>query len=181
MHLRLITVPTVEPVSLETAKLFLRVDGTAEDSAITSLIVGARELCEEISRRAFITQTWEMIFNDWPRDLRIKLYRPALQSVTSVKYLDRNNVEHTWTDYVVDNRSEPSLILFSSLPSSSLLASGAITVRFVAGYGSSADNVPQRIKDAILGIIAYRYENRDAPGAPAYVRAAMMNERAVWF
>jgi uncharacterized phiE125 gp8 family phage protein len=181
MNLRLITPPAVEPVSVETAKLFLRVDGTAEDAAITSLIAGARETCEEISRRAFITQTWEMILDAWPRDLHLELYRPALQSVTSVKYLDSSNVEHTWTDYVVDNRSEPGMILFNSLPSSSLLESGAITVRFVAGYGSSAEAVPQRIKDNLLGLIAYRYENREAPGVPAYVRVAMMNERARWF
>lgn len=181
MNLNLITAPAVEPVSLETAKLHLRVDGTAEDTEITRLIKSARESCEEISRRAFITQTWEMILDAWPRDLRLKLLRPTLQSVTSVKYLDDDQVEHTWTDYVVDARSDPGVITFNTLPSDALADSGAIAIRFVAGYGAAAANVPQRVVDAILGLIAYRYENREAPGVPAYIREAMMSERTVWF
>jgi uncharacterized phiE125 gp8 family phage protein len=181
MNLILITAPTLEPVSVETAKLYLRVDGTADDAEITRLIKSARETCEEISRRAFITQTWDMILDDWPRDLRVRLYRPPLQSVTSVKYLDADNVEHTWTDYLVDARSDPGVIVFFTLPSDSLRESGAIAIRFVSGYGAAAASVPQRVIDAILGLIAYRYENREAPGVPAYIRESMMNERTVWF
>jgi uncharacterized phiE125 gp8 family phage protein len=181
MTLTLVTAPSVEPVSLETAKLYLRVDGTADDAEITRLIKSARETCEEISRRAFITQTWEMILDAWPCDLRLKFYRPPLQSVTSVKYLDQNNVEHTWIDYIVDARSDPGVIVFNTLPSDTLRKSGAIAIRFVAGYGAAATNVPQRVIDAILGLIAYRYENREAPGVPAYIREAMMSERTVWF
>jgi uncharacterized phiE125 gp8 family phage protein len=181
MNLLLVTPPTVEPVSLETAKLHLRVDGTADDTLITALIKSARETCEEISRRAFITQTWEMILDEFPRDGKLRVYRPTLQSVTSVKYLDDDQVEHTWTDYVVDARSDPGTIHFNTLPSESLSESGAIAIRFVAGYGAAAANVPQRVIDAILGLISYRYENREAPGVPAYIRNAMMGERTVWF
>jgi len=178
--LRLITAPALEPVSLETAKAFLRVDGTADDALIAVLIAGACEVCEEIARRAFITQTWEMILNDFPRDLRLIVYRPRLQSVTSVKYIDANDVEYAFTDYVVDARSDPGVIVFNSLPNASLKESGAVVVRYVAGYGNAASDVPQRIKDAILGLVTYRYENREAAGIPAYVIEAMMNERTIW-
>src|SRR5512134_4027569 len=98
MNLRVITPPTVEPVSVETAKLFLRVDGTDEDTLITSLVMGARETGEELARRAFITQTLEMIVDDWPPKFVLALMRPPLQSVVSVKYYDRGNIEATWTD-----------------------------------------------------------------------------------
>src|SRR5512144_89546 len=106
MTLRLITPPTVEPVSVETAKLFLRVDGNDEDALIASLVKGARETGEELARRAFLTQTLEMVMDDWPPRFVLALMRPPLQSIISVKHYDENNVEATWTDYTVDARSE---------------------------------------------------------------------------
>lgn len=182
MNLRLITAPAAEPVSVATAKAFLRVDGSDDDSLITSLIKSAREKGEELSRRAFITQTWEMTMDKWPADgSPLKLLRPPLISVTSVKYFDSDNVEHTWTDYVVDIASEPGAIIFTSLPSASLRESGAITIRFVAGYGAADTNVPERIKTAVLALVAHWYENRESLEVPTGIKAAFMVERMVWF
>ena len=182
MTLRLITAPTTQPVSTATAKTFLRVDGTDDDTLIASLIKAVTEKGEELSRRAFITQTLEMTLDDWPADYRLVLLRPRLQSVTSVKYLDADGVEATWTDYVVDTKSEPGAILFNSVPGTELLASGAITVRFVAGYGAADTDVPERIKQAILFLAAYWYENRDMVGdVPLGIRNMFVNERVVWF
>ena len=181
MSLRLITPPTVEPVSVATAKTYLRVDGSDDDTLIGSLIKAAREKGEELARRAFITQTLEQTIDAWPSDMRLKLYRPPLQSITSVKYLDSSNVEHTWTDYVADIRSGPGVVIFNSLPSASLLESGAITVRFVAGFGAAGTNVPERINQTILQLVAYWYENRDSQAVPTYITQAFVAERVVWF
>lgn len=180
MHLRLVTPPAAEPVSLETVKAFLRVDGTDEDALITSLAKAAREKGEELARRAFITQTWDMTIECWPVDWRLRLYRPPLQSVTSVKYFDRSNVEHTFTDYVVDARSEPGVIIFNTLPADTLQLSGAITVRFVAGYGASGSSVPERINNLILALTAHWYENRESHEVPADIKKDFVGERAVW-
>jgi uncharacterized phiE125 gp8 family phage protein len=181
MHLHLVTAPAAEPVALATVKVFLRVDGTDEDSLITSLAKAAREEGEKLSRRAFITQTWEMIIECWPHDWRLRVYRPPLQSITSVKYFDSDNAEHTFTDYVVDTRSEPGVIIFNSLPSATLQKSGAIVVRFVAGYGAAGSNVPERINNLILALTAYWYENRETHEVPAEIKKAFIAERAVWF
>lgn len=181
MNLRLIAAPTTEPVSVETAKLFLRVDGTEEDPLITSLVKGARETGEELARRAFITQTLEMIVDDWPPKFALALMRPPLQSVVSVKYYDEDNVEWLWTDYTVDARSEPGRIHFRSTPGTTLLASGGIVVRYAAGYGNTETDVPQRIKDAILALTAYRYENRESHVVPKEVKDAFIGERVTWF
>ncbi|MCR4443215.1 MAG: head-tail connector protein [Peptococcaceae bacterium] len=45
MNLILIEGPPAEPVSLEEAKLHLRVDGNEEDTLISALITAAREFC----------------------------------------------------------------------------------------------------------------------------------------
>jgi len=179
--LRLITAPVAEPVSVETAKLFLRVDGTLEDTLITSLIHGARETGEELSRRAFITQTLEMTFDAWPRDKVFTLWRPPLQSVVSVKYLDQDGAEYSWTDFFADTQNEPGQVFFYSFPTEALRKSGAIAVRYVAGYGGDENAVPQRIKGALQALIAYRYENREGVMIPDDIRDAFIAERAVWF
>lgn len=181
MNLRLITAPAAEPVTVATAKTYLRVDGSDDDTLIGSLIKAAREKGEELSRRAFITQTWDLTIDCWPWSLLMNLYRPPLQSITSVKYLDSSNVEHTWTDFVTDIRTEPGVIMFNSLPSDALLKSGAITVRFVAGYGTAGSNVPERINQAILSLVACWYENRETHAVPAEIKNAFLAERAVWF
>lgn len=179
--LRVITAPTAEPVSLETAKEYLRVDGTSEDVLIESLIKSARETGEQLSRRAFVTQTLEMVIDEFPRDLSVILLRPPLQSVTSVKYYDTDSIEATWTDYEVDARSEPGKIIFNSMPGVSLLESGGVAVRYVAGYGDAEANVPERIKNAILAAVAYLYENRWSLEIPREIKSAFLGERVVWF
>lgn len=180
MNLRVITAPTEEPVSTETAKLFLRVDASAEDTLIASLIKAAREKGEELSRRAFVTQTLEMIVDDFPPNYALKVARPRLQSVTSVTYYDEDNNSAVWTDYVVNARSEPGTIIFDSLPSVALMESGGVVVRFVAGYGA-ASAVPERIKNLILSLVAYWYENRESRDVPSDIRKGFVAERAVWF
>ena len=184
MNLRLITAPAAEPVSLEIAKNFLRVDHSTDDTLITSLIKAAREKGEELSRRAFITQTLEMSIDAWPRGLEFKLLRPPLQSVTSIKYRDYDNAEHTVNSstYQVNIKPEPGEIAFLSLPGDRLLrGDGPILVQYIAGYGDAAANVPERFKNIILSLVAYWYENRQSQDLPADIKKAFVAERVVWF
>lgn len=188
INLRVVTPPAVEPVSLETVKQYLRVDGTDEDALIASLIKSARETGEELARRAFITQTLELILDAFPTDLQLEVWRPPLQSVTSVKYYDTNNIEATWTDYTVNARSEPGRIHFNSLPGVSLLESGGVVVRYVAGYGNSETSVPERLKQAILALVGHWYENRETVNVgnivnelPINAKQVFVSERVRWF
>lgn len=188
MSLRVITPPAAEPVSLETVKEHLRIDHDIEDALLDSYIAAARETGEKLSRRAFITQTLEMTVDDWPSDLMLRLWRPPLQSVTSVKYYDTDNVQQTWTDYVVDTDGEPGTILFNSLPAVTLRKRSAITIRFVAGYGNTESSVPSTIKRANLSLIAHWYENRATVNVgnivsemPMGSEDAFIAERVVWF
>ncbi len=182
MTIRLITAPTVEPVSVATAKSFLRIDGTEDDALLAILIAAARGKGEQIARRAFITQTLEMTVDAWPADRMLKVMRPPLLSITSVKYLDEDAVEATWMDYLVDTKSEPGRIIFNSLPDVTLLEAGGITVRFTAGYGANDTAVPQVIKQAVLLLVAYWYETREAgESVPDGIRKMFVSERAVWF
>lgn len=179
--LRTITPPAAEPVSLETVKEHLRIDLDAEDALLESYLASARDKGEQLARRAFITQTLEMIVDTFPQDGILKVMRPPLQSVTSVKYYDSDNVQHTWTDYIVDADSEPGRIIFNTLPGDALRESGAVVVRFVAGYGATGDDVPGSLKQTILQLVGHWYEHRESMSVPVEIRQAFMDERVVWF
>lgn len=164
--------PASEPVSMAEAKNYLKVeaDQVADDEMIESLIVSARRQAEELTDRAFVTQTLEMELDLEDLDLRgIELPRPPLQSVVSVKYYDEDDQEHTWepSSYRVDTRSEPGRILLASGARwpSGLRSQQSVLVRYVAGYGGAA-NVPADIKTAIEMIVAHWYDNREAQELP---------------
>ena len=66
MPAKLLTPPAVEPVDLATAKVHLRVDFSDDDAYILALITAAREYCETLTERAFITQTWQLNRDSFP-------------------------------------------------------------------------------------------------------------------
>jgi uncharacterized phiE125 gp8 family phage protein len=190
----LITPPAVEPVSLDEAKLHLRVDGQEEDDLITGYLTAAREVCEDESRRAFITQTREAVLDCWPAAPWIALPRSPLQSVVSIKYTDSQGVEHTWpsSEYIVDTASSPGRVRLAYgkwWPWATLQPGTAIRVRYVAGYGDDAADVPQKYRQAIKLLVGHYYENREAVTAqvrfnlapiPLGVRSLLMVDRASW-
>ncbi|MBC7193870.1 head-tail connector protein [Marinobacter sp.] len=152
-------------MSLQEAKAHLRVDIADDDGLIAALITAAREYCEAFQRRAYVTQAWEFTLDAWPNDNEIRLPRPPLQSVTAITYRDSAGTEYTMptTDYLVDIKSEPGRIVLAYgkvWPSLTLYPAGAISIRYVAGYGDAAA-VPQRVKQAMLLLIGHWYEHRE--------------------
>ena len=66
MPMQLLTPPAGEPVSLEEAKLHLRVDFNDDDGLIQMLISSARQAAETITNRQFMTARWRMILDSFP-------------------------------------------------------------------------------------------------------------------
>lgn len=133
-----------------------------EDTLLTALIVAAREYCEAYQNRAYLTQTIEMSLDGWPA-FPVEIPRPPLASVTSIKYYDTANTEYTLagTSYFVDADSDPGRIALAygaSLPTTTLREIGAVKIRYAAGGAT----VPQRVKQSMLLLIGYWYENREA-------------------
>ena len=166
--LRPIAAPAAEPVSVAEAKAHMYVTITADDVLIGSLISAAREHIENLMNRAFIEQTWELTMENFPGgNAVVDLPRSPLISIESVKYFDAggNDVTMPPADYQVDAASEPARIapaVGSSWPSVETEKLGGVRIRFKAGHGALADDVPQRIKQAINLLVAHWYENREA-------------------
>lgn len=62
MALKLVTAPISEPVSLEEARLFLRLDDDSgeQDALVSALVSAARAEAETRTSRQLITATWEL-------------------------------------------------------------------------------------------------------------------------
>lgn len=165
----MVEAPAAEPVTLDEARLHLRVDDdmTADDSLISGLIRAAREHAEQVLGRALMTQTLELGLDDWPCGDAITLPMPPVQSVESITYTDAAGLQHTVdpASYVVDTASEPARVALRwgyTWPADILQPrSAAIRVQYVAGYAAATD-VPQAIRAAILLHVGLLYENREA-------------------
>jgi uncharacterized phiE125 gp8 family phage protein len=191
MALVLVTPPAQEPVSLAEAKAHLRVDTADDDALIQALIVAAREHVEHITRRALITQSWDLILDAFPAG-EIVMPRPPLQSVTSITYRLQDGTAVTLdpANYVVDAKSEPGRVVLvpgKSWPSEELYPASSVVIRYTAGYGDPGA-VPVAIKQAILLLVGHWYENREAAAVghtviqlPMTVDALLWPYRVWWF
>lgn len=61
----LLTPPTVEPVSVDDAKLAARLTGSQWDTQVAWAIATARAVAEHETGRRFVTQTWRYELDDW--------------------------------------------------------------------------------------------------------------------
>jgi len=165
--------PTVEPVTLAEAKAHLNVTDSTDDTLIGALIQAAREHAEIFTARAFVAQTWKLLMDDFP-EWELRLSKPPLISVVSVKYYDTDNTQQTLVegvDFTVDKNSEPGWIVPGSSGWPGVYSDGinGVEVVYTAGYEDSgasptvlADKVPQSIKQAILLQVGHLYEHREA-------------------
>ena len=137
---------------------------TTADPLLSRLVTGARTTAERITRRALVTQTWDLCLDAFPA-WEIGIPKPPLQSVTSITYVDTNGVTQTLPadQYMVDIKSEPARIVpaFGVVWPVTRWQPNAVTVRFVCGYGVAAA-VPAGIKNWMLVRIKQMYENREA-------------------
>ena len=165
MALALTSGPAVEPVSVSEAKAHLRLDGSAEDILIASLIVTSRLHVESALGLALITQGWRLTLDRWPEDRQpVRFPLRPIASVTSVTIYDADGAPTFVPDnrYLLDGHAvSPRLIPDGNgWPQPGRKANG-IEIAFEAGIGETAEDVPAPIRHAVLLLVAHWYEHRD--------------------
>lgn len=168
MNLKLIKAATSENVSLNEAKVHLRVTDSDSDSQISMLIKAARQDCENFTGRALASQDFELALDSFPSD-KITLPVPPVEKILSIKYKDSDGIEYTLNtaDYIFYN-SVPAVVLpdyGTAFPVFSAYPAGAVRVSFTAGYKSASTDaslvMPEAIKQAILLLVGHYYDNRE--------------------
>jgi len=137
----LIAPPGEEPVTLAEAKAFCRIDGADEDALVDALIAAARLQVESLTGRALIAQTWRLTMACAPRLVEL----PVIPVAALVAAPDGAVLQGD------------AVLLVEPVDE--------LTVDYTAGYGAAAD-VPGDLKQAVLTLVAYWYENRDAVTMP---------------
>lgn len=175
-RLKLITPPALEPVLPADLRTFGRISTDIVDATLTPLIKAAREAAEGYQNRAYITQTWELVFDDYSY-LPLDIPLPPLISLVSVAITDINGVvlspAFAITNFVVDTsgggKGRIALKYGKYWPSVTPERAG-LAIRFTCGYGAAAANVPDRIKTAIILGALFRFDNTESEMPEAFYR-----------
>ena len=180
--LKLVSAPSIQPVSRIEAREHLRLDDDVDDSQVRSFIKAATDWAENYTGRSFISRTYKMMLDGvseiddplWEGmrtghsssnlNNHIEIAAAPVLSVQSIKYYSDDDTEYTWSasNYHVDTFSEPAKIVLRSGGTypTDLRSVNGLEINFTAGYGESPSSVPEAIRVAILQYIAFLYEHR---------------------
>jgi uncharacterized phiE125 gp8 family phage protein len=170
--------PVTEPITLAEAKEYARIDGSTEDTLITSLIKVARLHCETYMGKAIIRKTVTIDSFSFPYQWQIP-YGPLVSAsdITKVVTIDQNNVE-TALNYQVNIGLFPKIAI----------TSGDQSFKFKMIYTAGFTTVPEDIKLAVKMMVNTLYERREdfsdlqAIPSPLGVKAILMPYKTYnWF
>jgi hypothetical protein len=122
----------VEPITLEKAKVYLRITDTSQDDLITMMIKAAREAIEKATGLSLIPVTVTAVINNEDGGIELP-YPPVTTSPTGVKLVG--------LDY-------PKLVDITE----------EITLTYSAGF--AAGTIPNDLLFAIYDQLAFMFENR---------------------
>ena len=186
--LKITSQTNITPVTLNEVKQTLRIDpdNFDQDAELSMMLKSSIKTLEEYTGRSFITKTYDLALDTIPYyqgDRLIEGFstgafmdntaneivfpKSPLVSVASFKYYNDSDVESTFasSNYYVDNHSEPPRLVLrrsQTFPDvASLRVANAFIIRFDAGYGAAAKDVPETIKQAINLYTSHLYENRE--------------------
>lgn len=147
----------LEPVSLSSAKAFLRVDHEDEDELITDLIQSARERIEVYLSTSLITRR-RLISKPNPQNGHLYLNHYPIKRVIAVDYVEADERRRlSPSDYLINLHTRPaSLRLLRGYNH----AANAIEIEIEAGYGDDASAIPMPLRQAMMLLIAQSYEQR---------------------
>lgn len=166
MSLRVLTPPEYEPVTLDQAKLWCRVDDddSAQDATLLLLIQAMRDYAENLTGRAFAPRSYELRLDAFPA--RIHLPYPPLRSIDYLRYVDGGgslqSLDTSPAAYDCDPYAEPACVapLYGQPWPYTYPQAGAVRLGFTAGYASRND-MPPGLRLWMQARIATLYENRE--------------------
>ena len=167
MLLQLITPPAEEPIALTDVEGQCRITSLSDEASTVNLFISAcRQRCESITKRALVTQSWQMQIDGFPLGRKpIEIPLPPLQTVDSITYTDQNG-----DSIVLDPAYYRVLTGKSDNPQPGCIAPiyglnwpiaqrdfATVSISFTCGY----EIVPAGIKQWLLLNVADMYEQRE--------------------
>jgi uncharacterized phiE125 gp8 family phage protein len=176
-----ITAATSFPVSVEEASIHCRAPENGDDEAIVEgCLKAAVDFVQRHTSLILAPTTIQERLDDWPSNCNtgsdIVLSRGPVRDVTDIEYLDEDGTLQAMTsfDYSWERTPEGATITFNddvTLPDLHATRKGSVRITFEAGYddpnltGSGDDPslaIPETIRQTILMLTSFYYENREA-------------------
>lgn len=182
-RLRVVTSPISSPVSIDLARRHIRSWQSQDDDLLEMYVETATSQAESYLNRTLLTTTYDWTWTDtyppmadpvlavplvmvpypiafnsvssWNRN--VELPRGPVQSVSSIKFGTWGEDDADFVDFTSDLVSDPPRIRLNTRLGGN---SDYMTVRYLAGYGDTSDDVPVPIRHAILLLTAQLYECR---------------------
>jgi len=176
--------PTVEPVTTAQMKRWLRIETSDENDDVDLAIAAARLAVEAWTNRSLVSATFTLKLDAFPPARRPDVVDPRNPTISvvsraeilipvsplvsaTIAYLresDGNSTALGTSIYDVETDSLPGRILlaFDQTWPAIRRTRHAVTVTFVAGYGTSAGDVPENARLAVQMLAADLFEHRTA-------------------
>lgn len=177
--------PSLEPVTLAEAKIWLKVDNADDDDLIRALIVAARLMVEAEIGQVLIGQNWRLVGDHWPLGDTIPVRIGHILGVTGARVLSSDGTPTSipTTSIEIVSSYDPPVIIPTQKPQPGRARAG-IEIDLRLGFGETAANVPETIRLAIRRLVALWYEDRGdtgdvEAGLPPAIRALLRPFRRV--
>jgi uncharacterized phiE125 gp8 family phage protein len=152
--------PQDEIYDLARAKQYLRVPHCAEDQDIVAFARAARLWAENQTERSLLRQTIRITTDEIPSCIRLP--RPPVIQITSVKYYDANNSQQTVGSgnyYLVQDGLFGVLRFIQGYVIPPVYdRPDAIEIIYQAGYGDDFESVPDAVRAAVALYMLDLYE-----------------------
>jgi uncharacterized phiE125 gp8 family phage protein len=149
LTIRVKTNNTVLPISVSEFKTYAKVDTSADDALIESMIRSVKDSGENTTRLTWFTKTLVAEWESHGRSVDLPI-GPHLSIVKVEQYED--GVYTTITDYTVTGE-EFKTLHFDDW-------GYGLRVEFTAGYGATASNLPDDLKLGVYKATLSAYEDR---------------------
>jgi uncharacterized phiE125 gp8 family phage protein len=156
--------PATQPLSLDDAKAWLRVDVDDENGVVDGLIQAATSIVEDDTARRLIEQTIDLTVDSFPCGTEpLELYVAPVSAVSSVTYYDETDTSAAFSsaNWFLDSAGQPARLCLKqgcAWPTTRRRVAGVI--RMVVGW-STAESMPPFLVHAVKMRLQCLFEKRD--------------------
>lgn len=180
--------PAIEPVTADDLRTHVvETEAALPDAQANMFIAVARESIEEYTGLALITQTWKLVYDQWPRSYdnwwngvrqgaiseiegsasnhAMIIPRYPLQSVPDVTVYAENGsptVVDVAATFDIDTYQRPGRIALKYGATWPIVGrrTNGVEITYVCGYGDEAADVPEALKMAIMMMASHLYAHK---------------------
>ena len=164
MTVTVISQSAAPALSLVAAKEAARIDGTAHDVELQTMITAFTVEAEHITGRTLMDRTYRVTLDGFPS--AVDAPASPVRAVAAINYVAADGVERTLNPNQYRLNSLSQVVPVSAWPETA----GAVMVDFLCGYGSTDATVPASFKAYIGAKVAEHFSPITAPKSDFLVR-----------